>query len=222
MAIIEKIANKLRKAVIKPEELGEYSSGYLPNLVRNKVKKLVAIKPEGRLLEIGSGEGLFLSEVSISCPDMKVMGVEPWDEILYKAKAKLMSRGLTEVSIIKGVSQALPFKDMSFDHVVCVNLLLNLPTRKDMEDTLTEMVRVCKKEGSVYFDFRNSLNPLIYIGYKLAPLHDPHIKVPLRMHRLGDIKNILRRLGIEKISSFGMGLNLGRFSPAIIIHGRKD
>jgi len=79
-----------------------------------------------------------------------------------------------------------------------------------------------QKGGSIYFDFRNILNPLIYVGYKLAPLHDPNIKVPLRMNSLRDIKGVLRKLGMVKVEHTGIGMPLGRFSPAIVIRGEKD
>lgn len=222
MGVIERIANRLRKGFTRPEEMGEYSAGYLPFLVRKKVGELVAARPDRRLLEIGSGEGLFLAEISIKCPVMDVIGLEPWDEILLKAGKRLLEKGLKRIAIVKGISQSIPFRDESFEHVVCINLFLNLPARKDMVETLSEMVRVCKKGGFIYFDFRNILNPLIYAGYKLAPLHDPYIKVPLRMNSLKDIKRILKELGMKKIEHIGIGMPLGRFSPAIVVQGKKD
>jgi len=109
------------------------------------VGELVAVRPDGRLLEIGSGEGLFLAEISIKCSEMDVIGLEPWDEILLKARERILDKGLKRITIVKGVSQAVPFRDESFEHVVCINLFLNLPSRKDMVETLSEMVRVCKK-----------------------------------------------------------------------------
>jgi len=88
------------------------------------VGELVAVRPDGRLLEIGSGEGLFLAEISIKCSEMDVIGLEPWDEILLKARERILDKGLKRITIVKGVSQAVPFRDESFEHVVCINLSL--------------------------------------------------------------------------------------------------
>lgn len=218
MGLIERFANILRRVVETPEEREEYSGGYLPRLVREEARRLIG-EDAKTLLEVGSGEGLFIEGVIKQYPGLKVFGVEPWRDIMVKAKKRVL--GLREVRLIYGLAQALPFKDGVMDRVECLNLILNLPLKGDVKATLLEMVRVCKRGGRIYFDFRNTYNPLIYLGYKLAFLHDPDIKVPLRTYTIGEIKGILSSLGVIKMSFIPLGLSWGRFSPAFLVVAEK-
>lgn len=57
MGLIARLANYLRGSIEK-EEAEEYSGGFLCQKVREKTGLL--IKEQGRLLDVGSGEGLLL------------------------------------------------------------------------------------------------------------------------------------------------------------------
>lgn len=216
MATIKKIVQGLRKALTRPGERGEYSSGYLPQLVREKAVDVLKDTGE-RILDLGCGEGLLLQELSKKYPEKIIVGLDPWEEILSKA----MARQSQNITLILGNSYNIPFKDETFDAVTCLNLFYNLPEKSDVIATLREMHRILKRGGIAVFDFRNKFNPIIFFGYKLAFLHDPDIKVPLRTHTFRWIKNNLIILGMKGISAYPLGFFLRTIAPTILILAKK-
>lgn len=216
MAVIKKIVQGFREALTKPGERGEYSSGYLPQLSREKAVDVLKDTGE-KILDLGCGEGLLLQELSKKYPEKIIVGLDPWEEILGKARA----RQARNTTLVLGSSYHIPVKDETFDAVTCLNLLNNLPEKSDVIATLKEMHRILKRGGIAVFDFRNTFNPLIFLGYKLAFLHDPDIKVPLRTHTFRWIKNNLIILGMKEISEYPLGFFLRIIAPAILIKAKK-
>jgi ubiquinone/menaquinone biosynthesis C-methylase UbiE len=215
--LIKILVNKVRIRNINPEEAGEYSSGYLPQLVRHTA---LACMPgiTGRMLDLGCGEGLLLKGLIASHPTVEVYGLDPWGEILLRAKRRIGRR----VMLLKGDSFHLPFKDETLKMVFCLNLFNNLAEKGEIVRTMREVCRVLGPGGYLIFDFRNTLNPLIYFGYKLAFIHDPEIKVPLRTHTLWWMKRTLEATGFKKdamIVPLAFGLKL--FAPALLITAEK-
>lgn len=215
--LIKKFVEKVRIRNIDPEEAGEYSSGQLPQLVRHTaLAHMPCIK--GRILDLGCGEGLLLKGLIASRPTVKVYGLDPWEEILLRAKKRIGRK----VMLLKGDSFHLPFKDEAFSVVFCLNLFINLAHKEEVIRTMREASRVLGSGGYLIFDFRNTLNPFIYFGYKLAFIHDPEIKVPLRTHTLSWVKRSLITAGFKKdamIVPLAFGLKL--FAPALLIAAEK-
>ncbi len=79
-----------------------------------------------KVLDVGCGTGL--SSMLFSC--FKV-GVDPTFELLQQARKRM--------PVIQGVAESLPFKDNSFDIVVCLTALHNF---SDPQRALLEMKRV--------------------------------------------------------------------------------
>jgi ubiquinone/menaquinone biosynthesis C-methylase UbiE len=209
---IKFIGNFLRKLVTKREEVGEYSSGYWPNKIREKVLKIISKK--GKILEVGCGEGLFLDVLSKVSPDLEIVGVDNWDEILNKTKERLKER--KNVSLIKADGTNLPFEDNTFDTVVCVNVLLNISDFETVSRILKEMLRVCKLDGKIFFDIRNKRSPIFKIQYKFVKYYDPDIKVPLNTYNIEDFNEIVN---IKNLHYIGFPKN--KFAPIIIVEAMK-
>jgi ubiquinone/menaquinone biosynthesis C-methylase UbiE len=216
--LIKTLVKKVRVRDLDPNETGEYSSGHLPQLVRHTaLKHMPHIK--GRVLDLGCGEGLLLKGLIASHPTVEVYGLDPWGEILLRAKRRMGRK----VMLLKGDSFQLPFKDDTFKIVFCLNLFNNLAEKGDVIRTLREVYRVLEPHGYIMFDFRNTLNPFIYFGYKLAFIHDPEIKVPLKTHTLRWMKRSLRATGFTTDAMIvPLAFKMKLFAPALVIGAEKQ
>jgi hypothetical protein len=65
------------------------------------------------------------------------------------------------------------------------------------------------------------LNPFIYFGYKLAFIHDPEIKVPLKTHTLSWIKRSLEATGFTDAMIVPLAFKVNLFAPALVIGAEK-
>ncbi len=215
--LIKTLVEKVRISNLDPNEAGEYSSGHLPQLVRHTA---LAYMPriKGRVLDLGCGEGLLLKGLIASHPTAEVYGLDLWGEILLRAKRRMGSK----VMLLKGDSFHLPFKDGTLNIVFCLNLFNNLAEKEDVMRTMREVYRVLVPEGYLIFDFRNTLNPFIYFGYKLAFIHDPEIKVPLKTHTLRWMKRSLKATGFKKDAVIvPLAFKVKLFAPALLVAAEK-
>lgn len=187
MNIIANIIRKIRGTVEKEDEREEYSGGFLPFHVRQKTLSL--IENSRSLLDIGCGEGLLLAHASMLYNNKKLYGIDPWKSILDKA----VNRG--NACFFLGDGDNLPFQDNSFDEVTMLNLFMNIRDIDKINMILKEGIRVCKRGGKIFFDYRNSKNLLIWYSYKTIHKHDPDIKVPVVSHGRRQVKNLLTSAG---------------------------
>jgi ubiquinone/menaquinone biosynthesis C-methylase UbiE len=215
--LIKNIVKKARVRDLDPEEAGEYSSGHLPQLVRHTALAHVP-RIKGPILDLGCGEGLLLKGLLASRSTAEVYGLDLWGEILLRAKRR-MGR---QVTLLQGDSYHLPFKDGTLQMVFCLNLFNNLSEKDEVIRTIKEVCRVLGPEGYLIFDFRNTLNPFIYLGYKLAFIHDPEIKVPLRTHTLWWMKTALRDSGYSTdVIIVPLAFKMRLIAPALLIRAQK-
>ncbi|MCA9497362.1 MAG: class I SAM-dependent methyltransferase [Nanoarchaeota archaeon] len=122
-----------------------------------------------KVLEVGSGWG----EVSyeISKYGANVVGLEPNPELLNISK-KLILIGDSKISgnikFVKGFGEKLPFKNKEFDVVISTSVIEHVD---NVEDTLNEMLRVCKEGGIIYITCPNYLFPMeAHYGIFYPPL----------------------------------------------------
>jgi len=108
-------------------------------------KTLFAGLPRGRILEIGVGTGINFEYYPDSGREYTAIDVSP--KMLAKAAARARELG-TNVHLVEMDASRLEFPDDSFDAVVTACVLCSVP---DPEGTLSEIRRVLKNSGSVYF-----------------------------------------------------------------------
>lgn len=104
------------------------------------------IKPDARILDIGCGPGTITADLAALAPQGHVIGIEPEPEVLEKARAFAVERGLTNVEFKVGNIFALDFPDDTFDVVHVHQVLQHVA---DPPLALREMRRVTKPGGIV-------------------------------------------------------------------------
>jgi len=211
---LKRLGDLLRKIVSRKEEKGEYSAGYWPVKVRNKLLEVI---PEyGSFLEVGCGEGLFLSDLRKNKSNLSLTGVDLWEEILNKAKARFSND--PGVTLVLGKGEKLPFSDNTFDTVAAVNLLINIKDKAVADNIVSELLRVTKLNGKILFDLRNKRSPFLKVQYGLAKFYDTEIKVPLVTYKAEDFDGIL---GYNERKVYTCGFPKGKYAPILVIEAVK-
>jgi phosphatidylethanolamine/phosphatidyl-N-methylethanolamine N-methyltransferase len=103
----------------------------------------------GRVLEVGVGTGLSLSDYSRGT---RVFGIDISDPMLDKARQKVKAEGLTNVEAIEVMdAENLELPDASFDVVVAQYVVTAIP---NPEKALDEFVRVLRPGGEIIITTR--------------------------------------------------------------------
>ena len=98
----------------------------------------------GRILDVGVGTGLSLSDYS---RNVKLCGVDISEPMLRKAQQRVRAQGLANVETLAVMdAKNLAFRDASFDAVVAQYVITTVP---DPEATLDDFVRVLKPGGEL-------------------------------------------------------------------------
>ncbi|WP_024513950.1 class I SAM-dependent methyltransferase [Bradyrhizobium sp. Tv2a-2] len=98
----------------------------------------------GRILDVGVGTGLSLSDYSRTT---RICGVDISEPMLRKAQARVRALGLSNVETLAVMdAKNLAFGDGSFDAVVAQYVITAVP---DPEATLDDFVRVLKPGGEL-------------------------------------------------------------------------
>lgn len=212
MNLLEKIYLGFRNLVSKPAERGLSSAGYWQNQLRQNVLERL-VKAEGRLLEIGCGEGLFLEQLSRLNPHLRLFGIERESAVLSDAQRRLNK----DIRLASSEARRLPFKNASFEWAVGVNLFICVESREVLAAILKETARVLKPGAKLIIEFRNKGNIFLKLKYGLARYYDSTTeKHPLSTHYKEDVLNILGESGfrVSKIQEIDFPL---KGLPAIFI-----
>ena len=98
----------------------------------------------GRILDVGVGTGLSLSDYS---RNVKLCGVDISEPMLRKAQQRVRAQGLANVETLAVMdAKNLAFRDASFDAVVAQYVITTVP---EPEATLDDFVRVLKPGGEL-------------------------------------------------------------------------
>ena len=108
----------------------------LGNFFRN-LTNLIASRKVDSILDVGCGEGFTLNRLKENQIGKNLEGIE-----YLKAAIELGKKTYPDIKITEGSIYELPYKDNSFDLVLCTEVLEHL---EDPEKGLKELVRVSKK-----------------------------------------------------------------------------
>lgn len=103
--------------------------------VAEEIAKHYQLAPDARILDVGCGKGFLLYEFTQVLPDAQVAGLDISDYAVEHSKEEI--RPFLQV----GSAAQLPFEDQSFDFVLSINTLHNLPNY-DLWQALREIERV--------------------------------------------------------------------------------
>lgn len=119
-----------------------------------KRRKAVVPMASGRVLELGAGGGANLALYDRSRVE-SVTGVDPSDGLIALAEERMAPEDRGFFRIEKGVAEALPFTDGSFDTVLSTFTLCSVA---DPRQVLAEAKRVLKPGGRLLF-LEHGLSP---------------------------------------------------------------
>lgn len=128
----------------------------------NKLKVVLNLIPNSpkKILDVGCASGWFISEIAKIFPNAKCYGVDIYDRaILFGKKA------YPHIQFAVADAHSLPFKNESFDLVVCTEVLEHVDNPKD---ALLEIKRVLKKEGVaiIELDSGSALFSIVWFLWK--------------------------------------------------------
>ncbi len=103
---------------------------------------------DARVLEIGCGTGNLALRAARRHPDTQLVGIDPDEAALARARRKAERRGL-DVRWDTGVAQDLPYEDGSFDRVLS-SLMLHHLDGEDRAEALREVRRVLTDDGVLH------------------------------------------------------------------------
>ncbi len=145
--------------------------GSLWSRIKARHLSFVNPEPKQRVLDVGCGTGKTLLLLSQKCDkSVALHGIEPSEDMLKQAKAKLGDRA----KIQQGIAQELPYSGNHFDFVISTQVLHHLPA-PEKKKMLKEMRRVLKPGGIVVISDWGK--PMTLFGRFLAFLWRNHAYV---------------------------------------------
>jgi arsenite methyltransferase len=123
---------------------------------RDRLLARVAWRGDERTLDVGTGGGLLLVGAAKLAPAGKAFGIDVWstDDLSNNSAARALRNveleGVTALVEIRSEdARKMSFTDETFDAVVSMLCIHNIPDEAGQSEALREMVRVCKRGGSV-------------------------------------------------------------------------
>lgn len=130
--------------------------------VAEAMVKHYKLTPASAILDVGCGKGFLLYEFSRILPGARLSGIDISSYAVAHAKEEVRDR------LTVGQAAQLPFAERSFDFVVSINTLHNLPNY-DLQSALSEIERVSR--GTKYIvveSFRNEREKVNLLYWQLT------------------------------------------------------
>jgi ubiquinone/menaquinone biosynthesis C-methylase UbiE len=160
-----------------------FAAGWvLGRLYRAVAAQLVEAVPRGgSVLDVGTGPGRLLVEIARRRPDLRVVGVDPSEDMIGHARDRARAAGLADqVDVQIAAGETLPFAEASF-HVVTSTLSAH--HWSDVSVAVAEQARVLRPQGQLFvYDLRRASSAAVTAAL-LAQFPDGGIADP----RLGGL-----------------------------------
>jgi len=157
-------------------------------LERDRVLATELLQPHDgeRILEVGCGYGR-ISRSLVDAAKIKLQGVDRSESMLLGWRQTLAGKATG----CRADAGQLPFKERSFDGVVCTGVLMHLP---DQRLTLGELCRVLRPGGRLLVSGNNLLSPFA-IPVMMWMLLKPHVRQVYKLPWF--YRTHLSKLGVE-------------------------
>ncbi len=191
--------------------------GNITTAVRNRAWELC--HDSKSILDVCCGNGLFFLNSKIEPPAKRLLiGIDTSEAFLKEAKKIFRDNSVEDVCLVHGNAFRLPFKPESFDRVVCVNTLLNMPSLDVIETLLVELMRICNVNGKILVDIRNQSNPYIRLKYWI---YSKRQKFPVKAYKVKDIADIFKRYGFHCTRILPIGCPVEFIAKAFLIEAER-
>ena len=124
--------------------------------VRDRLVAALALSGNERVLDAGCGLGLALIGCAKKLTTGKAVGIDLWaakdlsNNNPEATRANAAAEGVADrVDVETGDITRLPFPDASFDAVISMTVIHNIPSRDGRDQALRELVRVLKPGGRI-------------------------------------------------------------------------
>jgi arsenite methyltransferase len=146
--------------------------------VRDRLVAALALSGNERVLDAGCGRGLALIGCAKALSTGKAVGIDLWaakdlsDNNAEAMLANAAAEGVADrVEVETGDITRLPFADASFDAVISMTVIHNIPSRQARDEALRELVRVLKPGGRI------ALFDLLHASRYVEVLQEAGLKV---------------------------------------------
>jgi len=152
-----------------PREVGyggyRYDGRWLP--VAEDLVRHFGLKAGDRVLDVGCAKGFLVKDLMKACPGLEAFGLDLSDYAVSHCEPDVVGR------LQVGNALRLPFPDASFQAVVSINTIHNLP-RPGVVQALREIQRVSNGRAFVQVDsYRTPEQRALFLGWVLtAEFHD--------------------------------------------------
>lgn len=152
-----------------PREYGyggyRYDGRWLP--IAEDIIAHYGLKPGMRILDVGCAKGFLVKDLLKACPGIEAFGLDISEYALKHCEPEVIGR------LHLGSAESLPFPDNSFDAVVAINTLHNLPCER-CKVALAELQRVSGGRAYVQVDsYRTPEQQALFEDWVLtAEFHD--------------------------------------------------
>jgi ubiquinone/menaquinone biosynthesis C-methylase UbiE len=144
-----------------------------PLITRERLREVLDPEPGERVLEIGPGTGYYTLDLAEWVgPEGTVEIFDIQQEMLDHTMRAVGKRGLANVAATQGDARSLLYEDDSFDAVVLITVLGEIP---DQDAALAEITRVLRPGGR------------LVVGELFG---DPHYTSPGALRRRGDAAHL--------------------------------
>lgn len=182
-------------------QFGPAASAYLTSAAHaqgadlDKLSRIVQGKSAAKVLDLGCGAGHV--SFAVAAQVSAVTAFDLSDEMLAVVAAEAAKRGFDNIATQRGVAEALPFPDRSFDYVLT---RFSAHHWNDLPQALAEMRRVLKDDGQVI---------VIDVTAPATPLLDTHLQSIELLRDVSHVRNYSIAEWTRQLVAAGLQIDAG-------------